>query len=139
MYEPITMSAAPSPNVELTKEHCRPADVTPVTLDADALESTAPGYLRDLKRELTDEGLYPAGLELTATFDEDCSLSTQETVDRVRDHVRAAAFLGAGRVTVGVEDVADPSKVQPALDACRERARRDGVALDIDGPVTLDA
>jgi sugar phosphate isomerase/epimerase len=133
------MSATPSPNVELTKEHCRPADVTPVTVDAEALESTAPEYLRDLKHELTEEGLYPAGLELTASFDEDCSLSTQETVDRVRDHVRAAAFLGAGRVTVTVDRVANEAKVQPALDACRERARRDGVALEIDGPVTLDA
>ncbi len=132
------MSTAPSPNLERTKEHCRAADVTPVTVDAEALESTAPGYLRDLKRELTDDGLYPAELELTACFDEDCSLSTQDTVDRVRDHVRAAAFLGAGEVTVTVDTVANESKVRPALAACRERAHREGVSLEIDGPVSLD-
>lgn len=131
------MSAAPSPNLERTKEHCRTADVTPVTIDAEALESTAPGYLRDLKRELTGDGLYPAGLEVTACFDEDCSLSTQETVDRLRDHVRAAAFLGAGEVTVTLDAVANEEKVRPALAACEERARREGVSFEIDGPVTL--
>jgi len=132
------MSTAPSPNVERTKEYCRTTDVTPVTIDAEALESTAPGYLRDLRRELTEDGLFPAALELSVCFDEDCSLSTQGTADRVRDHVRAAAFLGAGRVTVSVDEVANESKVEPALSACRERAHREGVTLDIDGPVTLD-
>jgi len=132
------MSTAPSPNLERTKEHCRTSDVTPVTVDADALDSTAPGYLRDLKRELTDDGLYPAELELTVCFDEDCSLSTQETADRIRDHVRAAAFLGVGEVIVTVDAVANESKVLPALTACRERANREGVSLEIDGPVTLD-
>lgn len=124
---------------DLAVERCQPEEATPVKLDADALDSIAPDYLRDLKYELSDEQLVPARLTVEACFDEDCSLSTQEEVNRIRDHVRAAAFLGAGTLTVEVDTVADEAKVRPALAACAERARREGVSLDIDGPFTLDA
>jgi len=131
------MSATPSPNVERTIERCRPEDVTPVGLDAEALESTAPEYLRDLKRELGKEGYVPTRLTLTACFNEDCSLRTQEEVDRIRGYIRAASFLGAASVTVEIGSVDDESKTRPALEACAERARREGVHLDIDGPIDL--
>jgi sugar phosphate isomerase/epimerase len=131
------MSATPAPDVEATKEYCEPEDVTPVRLDAAGLASTAPEYLRDLKHELTAEGLYPAGLSVAARFDEDCSLATQDEADRIRGYVRAAAFLGAGSVTVEVEQVADEHKVLTALSACAERARREGVTFEVEGPVTL--
>ncbi|MFC7177575.1 hypothetical protein [Halosegnis marinus] len=111
---------------------CRPSGLQPVTLPASALDSTAPEYLRDLRRELADEDRTPAELTLAVAFDEDCSFATQETVERVRDHVRAAAQLGAGRVSVTVEAVADESKVEPALSAARERARREGVTLAVE-------
>lgn len=132
------MSATPSANVERTIEHCRPEDLQPVALDAQALDSTAPEYLRDLKHELTDSGYIPSVLTVRACFDEDCSLETQREVDRVRGYVRAAAFLGAARVTVECGDVADASKVEPALSACAERARREGVDFELDGPISLD-
>jgi sugar phosphate isomerase/epimerase len=131
------MSATPSPNVERTIERSRLEDVTPVGLDADALESTAPEYLRDLKRELGEHGYVPTRLTLDACFDEDCSLRTQEEVDRIRGYIRAAAFLGAATVTVEVGSVDDEAKTRPALEACAERARRDGVQLDVDGPIDL--
>lgn len=133
------MSASPSPDLERAIEHCQPTDVTPVTVDEAALESTAPEYLRDLKGELTDEGLFAAALSLTVSFDEDCSLHAQDTAERVREFVRAAAFLGAGRVVVDVDHVENPAKARPALEACRERARREGVDLEVDGAVTLAA
>jgi sugar phosphate isomerase/epimerase len=132
------MSAHPSSSTGLAAEHCRTTDVTPVTLDARALESTAPEYLRDLKRDLVADGLAPAGLELSVAFDEPCSLVTQERADRIRDHVRAAAFLGVGTVTVELTEVVDEEKARPALEACVERAHREGVALEIDGPLSLD-
>jgi sugar phosphate isomerase/epimerase len=132
MYPRTAMSATPSPDIEATKEHCQPEDVRPVRLEAAGLESTAPEYLRDLKRELASDGLYPAGLEVEVRFDEDCTLATQDEADRLRSYVRAAAFLGVGRVTVRVEEVADESKVEPALAACAERARREGVLLDVE-------
>lgn len=132
------MSATPSANVERTIEQCRPDDLQPVVVDAEALDSTAPEYLRDLKHELTESGYVPSVLAVRACFDEDCSLSTQREADRVRGFVRAASFLGAARVTVRCEDVADPEKVEPALSACAERARREGVGFELDGPISLD-
>ncbi len=122
-----------------TIDRCHPADATPVTIEAAALESTAPAYLRDLKERLTDEGLVPAELTVDACFDEDCSLATQAEVDRIRGYVRAGSFLGVGTVTVTVDGVADPEKVRPALAACAERADRDGLAFALEGPIAVDA
>lgn len=124
------MSTTPA-TFEETIEQCRPEDATPVSLGADDLESTAPEYLRDLKYELSRSDLVVARIEVGACFDADCSLATQDEVDTVREYVRAAAFLGAGTLTVDVDEVANPEKVEPALDACEERARREGVALEI--------
>ena len=137
MYS-IAMSASPSPELESTID-CRPAEATPVTLEAASLESTAPEYLRDLKRDLTDEGLVPARLVVDACFDEDCSLATQDEIDRVRGYVRAGSFLGVGTVSIRVDDVADPEKVRPALAACAERADREGLAVELEAPITIDA
>ena len=131
------MSTTPTPDVDRTVEGCQRADVTPVHIDADALDSTAPEYLRDLKRELAAEDLQPAGLRVDACFDEDCSLATQEEIDRVRSYVRAASFLGATRLTLRFDDVANEAKVRPAVDACAERARREGVTLELDAPISL--
>ncbi|SEW32537.1 hypothetical protein SAMN05216285_4125 [Natrinema salifodinae] len=133
----LAMSTTSSPTRAI--DRCQPADATPVTLEAAALESTAPEYLRDLKGELTAEGLVPAELTVEACFDEDCSLATQDEVDRIRGYVRAGSFLGVGTVTVTVDDVADPEKVRPALAACAERAAREGLAFDLEGPITVDA
>lgn len=112
-------------------------DVTPVCLSAASLESTAPEYLLECKRRLADADLAPAALEVEACFDDDCSLATQDEVEHVREHVRAAAFLGAGRLTVRVAEVADERTVTPALEACAERAAREGVRLEVDGPVSV--
>lgn len=131
------MSATPAPDVERTIEYTEPEDVTPVCLSAEGLDSTAPEYLRDLKRKLNEEDLYPAGIEVAADFSEDCSIDTQREADRVRGYVRAASFLGAGRVTVRVTRVACEEKVQPALEACAERARREGLSFEVEGPVSL--
>lgn len=119
-------------------ERCQTTEAEPVAIPAAALASTAPEYLRELKEELSRRGQVPAELTVAACFDEDCSLATQEEAERVREHVRAAAFLGATRLTVEVEAVADERKVRPALAACTERARREGVALEVDGPLSLD-
>lgn len=120
-------------------EDCRPEKATPVRLEAEALDSTAPDYLRELKEDLTDERLVPARLIVDACFDEDCSLSTQEEAQRIREYIRAASFLGAGTLTVSFDGVANERKVRPALAACAERARRDGVAIEIDGPLALES
>lgn len=109
------------------------ADVEAVELEAASLETTAPEYLRDLKGDLADEGYQPATVSASACFGEDCSLATQEEADRLRDVVRAAAFLGAGTVAVTVEEVYDLAKVRPALEALEERARREGVRLSVSG------
>lgn len=119
-------------------EHEPVEDVTPVRLDADSLESTAPEYLLEVKRDLADAGLAPAALTVRARFDADCSLDLQEEVDHLRAQVRAASFLGAGRVTVRVDAVADESAAVPALEACAERAEREGVHLAVEGPVTVE-
>lgn len=125
------MSASPSHAVQETIECCRPTDATPVTIDADSLDSTAKPHLRALKSELAANGLVPAELHLDACFDESCSLATQNEIDRVRDHVFAAAFLGVSTVTLSFDDVAAPDIVEPALDACAERAEREGVTLEL--------
>ncbi|EMA30906.1 hypothetical protein [Halobiforma nitratireducens] len=132
------MSTTSSPDRPSPIDCCSQTDVTPVTIDAADLESTAPEYLRDLKRDLAEANLAPTGLTVRACFDEDCSLATQEEVDRIRGYVRAGAFLGVASVTVSVSDVEDPEKVRPALEACAERADREGIVLDLEGPITIE-
>lgn len=119
--------------VEHAIDHAEPTETTPVSLHAEALETTAPEYLRDLKFELSTAGYLPAEVVVTADFADDGTFAIQEEVDRLRDYVRAAAFVGAGTVRVRLETVAAPGKVQPALDACAERAEREGVRLELDG------
>lgn len=134
----MSTTAAGDVDVDRAIERCRPADITSVRLEAAALESTAPAYLRDLKRELNREGLAPAELTVDACFDEDCSLTTQEEVDRLRSFVRAGSFLGVGTVIVSCEEIANPTKARPALAACAERADREGLTLELDAPITLE-
>lgn len=127
------MSTTETPDVERTITGCRPADVEPVVIDGADLNSTAPEHLRDLKTELASRGYQPATISVTACFAEDCSLATQEEADRLREYVRAASFLGAGRVELVVDEVNEPTKVRPALEALEERAGREGVALAVTG------
>ncbi|WP_135805462.1 zinc ribbon-containing protein [Halorussus marinus] len=131
------MSATRSADVRTAVEGCRIEDATPVSLDADAIGSTAPDHLRELKREFVADDLVPARVVVDACFGEDCSFATQQEADRVREYVRAAAFLGANTVTVEFDSVADESKVRPALAALAERAHREGVAFEVAGPVAL--
>ncbi|WP_132058389.1 hypothetical protein [Halorussus amylolyticus] len=133
------MSATRSADVRTAIDRCRVEDATPVSLDAESITSTAPDHLRELKQELVADDLVPARVVVDACFGEDCSFATQDEADRVREYVRAAAFLGANTVTVEFGSVGDESKVRPALAAVAERARREGVALDVAGPITLDA
>lgn len=127
------MSTTRSQGVERALATCRTADVEPVELDAESLETTAPEYLRDLKAELAAEGYQPATVVAEAAFDEDCSLATQQEADRLRDVIRAASFLGAGSVQLRVASVCAEEKVDPALAALDERARREGVTLSVTG------
>lgn len=122
---------------EPTVEGCRPIDATPVAIDAEQIEERSTPELRELKTELRNDGLVPAVVTVSTRFAEDCSLSTQATVDDVRTLVDGAAFLGADTVVLTVEEAAAESKVRPALNACRERARREGVELEIEGGVSL--
>ena len=132
------MSTTRSPQIANAVAGCRPEDATPVRIDAESLDSITPDYLRTLKDEFTTEGLVPARLTVETCFDADCPFDTQDEIDRVRDYVRAAAFLGAGTVTVSFDTVADERTVRPALAACAERAYREGVTLDLDGPLSLE-
>jgi sugar phosphate isomerase/epimerase len=114
-----------------------PADVESVELTAAALDSTTPDYLRELKAELAAGGYQPATLRVEASFDESGSLAAQREADRLRELIRAASFLGAGRLAVDVGRVADEAAAEPALAALRERAEREGVTLTLDGPVSV--
>lgn len=132
------MSTSESTATEQTISDCRPADIDPIVVEGTNLESTAPEYLREFKRELCEAGCQPAKLAVDACFADDCSLKTQQEADRLRSHVRAAAFLGAGRIELNVDEVAEPAKVEPALAALEERASREGVALSVTGDVELE-
>lgn len=114
-------------------------DVTPIRLEASSLDSTAPEYLRDLQATLADDGLAPVELHVEACFDEDCPIETQSEADRVRGLVRAAAFVGANCVTVGLDGDSPTEDAVNALAACAERARREGLAFDVEGPVAIEA
>ena len=133
VYGLVVMSTTRSPVIE----RCRPENATPVCIDASAIESTATAHLQELKTELAAEDLVPARLAVEACFAENCTFSTQKEIQRVREHVRSASFLGAGTVTVSFDAVADEEKVRSALAACAERARREGIRLEVDGPVSL--
>jgi hypothetical protein len=130
MYTQARMST--TQGVEHAIDHAEPAETTPVSLEAEALESTAPEYLRDLKFELSTAGYLPAAVLVRADFSEDCSFAVQEEIERLREYVRAAAFVGAGILRVRVGEVAAPEKVDPALEACAERAQREGVRLEVE-------
>ncbi|WP_458204854.1 hypothetical protein [Haladaptatus sp. NG-SE-30] len=132
------MSATHPTTVETAIECCRPTDKTPVTLEASALPS-ARHELHELQRELDANDFVPAGVTVDACFDTTCSFATQDEADRIREYVRTAAFLGAGTVTVEFDEVADESKVRPSLAALQERARREGITLELDGPLTLES
>ncbi|WP_277555413.1 hypothetical protein [Halobaculum limi] len=127
------MSTQSPTNVRQAVATAEPVDAEPVTIDAAALESTAPGDLRDLRAALAEEGYVPAGLRVSADFSTDCSIETQREADRLRSLVRAATHLGAGELVVETGDVTDASKVDPALSALSERAEREGVAVTIHG------
>ncbi|WP_336036752.1 hypothetical protein [Halobacterium yunchengense] len=114
-------------------EGCRPTDATPVAVDAETIADASREDLRRLADDLADRDYVPAEVTATARFEEDCSLATQREADRLRDVVAAAAFLGANRLSVTVEADAARSKVEPALSAVAERARRDGLAVDVHG------
>lgn len=131
------MSTQSPSHVRQAVATAEPVDADPVTIDAAALESTAPGDLRDLRAALAEEGYVPAGLRVTADFSTDCSIETQREADRLRSLVRAASHLGAGELVVETGDVTDPSKVDPALSALSERADREGVSVTVRGD--LDA
>lgn len=111
---------------------CRPAGGTPVTIAADAIESTSEQYLQQLKHELDAEGYVPSEVVVRADFGVDCSITTQAEADRVRDVIHAADYLGAGTVRLAIDGVADASKVRPAVSALRERAEREGLTLDVE-------
>jgi len=113
-------------------------DVTPIRLDAGSLDSTAPEYLRDLQARLADDGLAPVELHVEARFEEECPIETQTEADRVRGLVRAAAFVGANRVTVSIEDETVTEAAQTALAACAERASREGLGFEVEEPIALE-
>ena len=111
--------------------------ITPVEIAGESLDSLAPGDLLDFKRTLIDDGLIPAVLTVEGCFDDDCSFDTQTEADRIREYVRAASFLGAGTLVVTGESVVDEAHTRQALAACAERANREGVAFEFDGPIEL--
>jgi len=103
------MSTTSSP--ESAIDRCQPADATPVALEATALESTAPKTSSAQAR--TDRGWAGSRrVDRRGVFRRDCSLATQEEVDRIRGYVRGS-FLGVGTVTVTVDDVANPRRSDP--------------------------
>jgi sugar phosphate isomerase/epimerase len=122
------MSTTSPAGVERALRGCRPADVEPVVIDAADLDSTAPDHLRDLKRGLAARGYQPAAVAATAEFDAESTLECQREANRLRELVRAAAFLGAGRIEVTVDDRA-ADEAATALAALSERADREGVEL----------
>lgn len=123
------MSTTEPRGIDATIDGCRPAEIDPVVVDAGDLDSTAPGYLRDLRSGLAARGYQPAVLVVDASFADGRPLATGEEADRLRGLVRAAAFLGVGRIELRLEAVADPDAVDTTLSALAERARREGVEL----------
>ncbi|WP_416839671.1 hypothetical protein [Haloferax sp. DFSO52] len=129
------MSTLESTPVETALDACRTADLTPIVLDASSLHSTAPSHLRELKSGLADEGYLPAELAVEADFCEDDPLAVQSESDRLREYVRAASFLGVGRIAIDVVECCRPADVESSLAALEERAHREGVAFEARGHI----
>jgi len=130
------MSTTSSP--ESAIDRCQPADATPVALEATALESTAPEYLRELKRELTADGLVPAELTVAAYFDEDCSLATQEEVDRIRGYVRAGSFLARRNRDRHCRRRREPREGPTRAGGVCRTGRPRGLAFELEGPISVE-
>lgn len=126
-----TESASGEPSIETA---CRPTNVTPVEIDGNELEVSDTDRIRAFKESLVEAGYQPTTLRVSARFEEDCSLVTQREVDRLREYLRAAAFLGVTELAIDLECVSSSEKVGPALSALAERGRRDGVTVTVDGP-----
>ena len=133
------MSTTQATDTHRAVSRCQPEDLTAVKLDAATIESTSREYLRELKTELDRQGYVPARISVDLSLADDCPFATQSEANRLREYVRAASFLGATTVTARFDDAADDSTARSALAACAERARRDGVHLEIDGPLTLES
>lgn len=108
-------------------------EITPVEITESELESTAPESLRNLKATLAQEGYQPTTLHVSACFSEDCSLKTQHEIERLRNSVRTAAFLGVSTLQIEIDDVESVEKTGDALSALSERAYREGVSLNLSG------
>ncbi|MFB6185868.1 MAG: hypothetical protein ABEI86_03250, partial [Halobacteriaceae archaeon] len=100
-------------------------------IDGSSLPSTAKSDLESVKADLEEQNYVPVSLECEVSFSEDCSLKTQETADRIRDFIQAGKYLGVNRVTVSITHIENTDKVKPALQACKERAQREGISLHI--------
>lgn len=133
------MSTTQATDAHRVVNRCQPANLTPVTLDASTFDSTSREYLRELQAELDQRGFIPAQLSVDLCLTTDCSYTAQLEVDRLREYVQVASFLGATRVTAHFDEVGNERAIRPALAACVERARREGIALELDGPLALDA
>jgi len=83
----------------------------------------APEHLRDLKAEFSARGYQPATLSVAARFDGGDTLATQREADRLRELVRAASFLGAGRIEVRLDEVPDRERGRAGVVGARRRAR----------------
>lgn len=123
------MSTTRADGIDAPLGGCRPAEVDPIVIDAADLDSTAPKHLREVKAALSARGYQPAALFVVAQFEAGGALATQPEADRVRGFVRAASFLGAGRLELRLDDSAESDAVDAALSALAERARREGVEL----------
>lgn len=138
-YWCVGMSVTQTTSAHRAVSQCQPENLTPVQLDATTIESTAREYLRELKDELDAQGYIPARLTVNLSLSATNPYVTQVEADRLREFVRVASFLGATRVTARFDEVGRVENVRPALAACVERARRDGITLELDGPLSLES
>jgi len=124
------MSTTQSDGIKAALRGCRPAEIEPIVVDAADLESTAP----ETTSETSKPSSPPAATSPQPSLSRPGStaatrFATQREADRLRELVRAASFLGAGRIEVRLDEVPDRNAAEPALSALAERARREGVEL----------
>jgi hypothetical protein len=97
------MSTTESTGVDAALDGCRPASIEPVVVDAADLESTAPGYLRDLKSELARRGHQPAALAVDARFADARTVETTLSALAERARREGVELVRAG----GADDTGD--------------------------------
>jgi sugar phosphate isomerase/epimerase len=104
-------------------EACRNINLDAASLHIRGLKETTPNYLKKLRRKYFDLGLTPGAIGVTTDFGSSQEKLPEE-LEKAREGIRVAMFLGAPTVRVFAGSAADESRREEAFRRAVEGLRR---------------